>query len=204
MASVPYACHVCQMEFNGPVTYKGHLESSKHQKKVAVQKQLETLSTGGATASSSQHSGTSTGCPRTVHSLVQCTERYNSPLLQADPLRFFYCRLCNITATCQEALTAHNQGWKHQRALDTSRRLQLRPTREAAQPLPLPKVAARTPPTLQVSQPPQGQLEKKSQQKDEVIDLSCRLCGIVLFEDVVSKLEHLETEGHRKKKVLPL
>ncbi|KAH6920024.1 hypothetical protein HPB50_028988 [Hyalomma asiaticum] len=160
MASVQFACHVCQMQFNGPVTYKGHLESSKHQKKVAVQKQLEMSSTGAATASSSQHSGTSTGCPRT--------------------------------------------GWKHQRALETSRRLQLRPTREAAQPLPLPKVAARTPPTLQVSQPPQGQLEKKSQQKDEVIDLSCRLCGIVLFEDVVSKLEHLETEGHRKKKGLPL
>ncbi|KAH6921259.1 hypothetical protein HPB50_027749 [Hyalomma asiaticum] len=129
MASVQYACHVCQMEFNGPVTYKGHLESAGHQKKVAVQKQLEMLSTGGAT---------------------------------------------------------------------------LRPTREAAQPLPLPTVAARTPPTLQVSQPPEKQLEKKSEQKDEVIDLSCRFCGIVLFEDVVSKLQHLETEGHRKKKGLPL
>ncbi|KAH6945872.1 hypothetical protein HPB50_010387 [Hyalomma asiaticum] len=47
------------------------------------------------------------------------------------------------------------KGRKHQGALETGRRLQLRPTREAAQPLPLATVAPRTPPTPPVSQPPQ-------------------------------------------------
>ncbi|KAH6921243.1 hypothetical protein HPB50_027760 [Hyalomma asiaticum] len=144
MASMEFTCEVCSKRFNGPVTYNGHLQSANHQKKVAVQKQLEMLSIGGAT------------------------------------------------------------GKKHLRALENRRLLQLRATREAAQPLPLATVAPRTPPTPPVSQPPQQQLAQKAEQKDEVIDLSCRFCGIVLFEDIVSKLEHLETEAHRKKKGLPL
>ncbi|KAH6921242.1 hypothetical protein HPB50_027759 [Hyalomma asiaticum] len=144
MASMQFTCEACSMQFNGPVTYKGHLESARHQTKVAVQKQLALLSIGGAT------------------------------------------------------------GKKHQRALENRRLLQLRATLEAAQPLPLATVVPRTPPTPPVSQPPQEQLAQKAEQKDEVIYLSCRFSGIVLFEDIVSKLEHLETEAHRKKKGLPL
>ncbi|KAL3208745.1 hypothetical protein MRX96_038860 [Rhipicephalus microplus] len=43
--------------------------------------------------------------------------------------------------------------------------------------------------------------KEKQEQNGEVIDLSCRVCGIVLFEHVGYKLEHLETEAHRKKKM---
>ncbi|KAH6919753.1 hypothetical protein HPB50_029258 [Hyalomma asiaticum] len=105
-----------------------------------------------------------------------------SPSLQVDSLRFV-CSLCNVTMNSPDTLTAHNQG---------------------AQPLPSATVAPRTPPSLPVWQPPQEQLVKKPDEKDEVIDLPCRFSGIALFEDVCSKLEHLETKAHRKKKGLPL
>ncbi|KAL3180360.1 hypothetical protein MRX96_008927 [Rhipicephalus microplus] len=43
-------------------------------------------------------------------------------------------------------------------------------------------------------------MSELKEQNGEVIDLSCRVRGIVLSENVGYKLEHLETESHRKKK----
>lgn len=85
------------MQFNGPVTYTGHLKSEKHQKKASVQKQLEMLSIGGATASRSIRSGVAAACPPTV-----------STSLQVDPLRFA-CSLCNVTMNSPDTMAAHNQ-----------------------------------------------------------------------------------------------
>lgn len=185
------------MQFSGPMPYMDHLKSARHQKKVAAQKHLEMLTGGGTTVSSSLGSETAVGYPVT-------------PSLQIDPLPFV-CKLCNVAMNCQDALTAHNQGKKHQRALQTEEVLrQLAATTNASQPLPLATVAPlmstvsqspQTPPTSPVSQPAQEQPVKQTEENGEVIDLSCRFCGIVLFENVLYKLEHLDTEAHRKKKM---
>ncbi|KAH6920121.1 hypothetical protein HPB50_028893 [Hyalomma asiaticum] len=168
MAPIHFMCKECSKEFSGPVPYMYHLQSARHQKKVATRKQLDMLS-GGATA------------------------------VQPFP---FNCNLCNVAMSCEEDLRAHNEGKKHQRALQTEEFIRrLGATRDAGQELPLATVAPRTPPTLAVAQPPQEQLVKQPEENGEVIDLSCRFCGIVLFEDVIYKLQHLETAAHRERKM---
>ncbi|KAH6924543.1 hypothetical protein HPB50_019427 [Hyalomma asiaticum] len=194
-----FVCMECSMQFSGPMPYMDHLKSARHQKKVAAQKHLEMLTGGGTTVSSSLGSGTAVGYPVTA-----------SPSLQIGALPFV-CKLCNVAMNCQDALTAHNQGKKHLRALQTEEVLrQLAATRDAVQPLPLATVAPQmptvlqspqTPPTSPMSQPAEEQPVKQTEETGEVIDLSCRFCGIVLFENVLYKLEHLDTEAHRKKKM---
>lgn len=146
-------------------------------------------------------------------SLELCNEDISSYLPSSSPtcptllyeLLLLVSRAYRTEAVLTRPLVFHIlQGKKHQRALQASKYLQLTATGEAAQPRPLTTVAPRTTSTLPVSQPPHEQLAKKHEEKDEDIDLSCRFCGILLFEDVRSKLEHLETEAHRKKKGLPL
>lgn len=187
------------MQFSGPMPYMDHLKSARHQKKVAAQKHLEMLTGGGTTVSSSLGSEPAVSYPVTA-----------SPSLQIDTLPFV-CKLCNVAMNCQDALTAHNKGKKHQRALQAEEVLrQLAATRDAVQPLPLATVAPQTPavlqlpqapPTSPVPQPAQEQPVKETKENGEVIDLTCRFCGIVLFENVLYKLEHLDTEAHRKKKM---
>ncbi|KAH6924542.1 hypothetical protein HPB50_019426 [Hyalomma asiaticum] len=194
-----FECKECTMQFSGPMPYMDHLKSARHQKKVAAQKHLEILTGGGTTVSSSLGSGTAVGYTVTA-----------SPSLHIDSLPFV-CKLCNIAMNCQDALTAHNQGKKHQRTLQTEEVLrQLAATRDAVQPLPMAMVAPQTPtvsqspqraPTSPVSQPAQEQPVKQTEETGEVIDLSCRFRGIVPFENVLYKLEHLDTEAHLKKKM---
>lgn len=183
MASTHLACLECSMQFSGPMPYMDHLKSARHQKKVAAHRLLAETTAGGAPVNSSLDIITPVSSSVTP-----------SPSLQIAPLPFV-CKICDVAMNCEDALVAHNKGKKHQRALQREEILR---QLAAAKVSPLPSA---TPPmsplTSTVSEPPKEQQE----QNGEVIDLSCRLCGIVLFENVGYKLEHLETEAHRKKKM---
>nr|XP_037272552.1 uncharacterized protein LOC119164464 [Rhipicephalus microplus] len=137
----------------------------------------------------------------------------------------FVCKLCDVAMNCEDAMIAHTKGKKHQKTLQREEILrQFASTKGSplpsavtsplpsavTSPLPLavtssppttspppPTTTPMSPPTSTMSEPPQ----EKQEQNGEVIDLSCRVCGIVLFEHVGYKLEHLETEAHRKKKM---
>uniref|UniRef100_A0A131YUW8 Mucin n=1 Tax=Rhipicephalus appendiculatus TaxID=34631 RepID=A0A131YUW8_RHIAP len=191
MASTQFACRECSMQFSGPMPYMDHLKSARHQKKVAAHRLLTEMAAGGAPVNSSLDIITAASSP------VAATQ---SPQIAPLP---FVCKLCDVAMNCEDALIAHNKGKKHQRTLQREEVLRqlaaakVSPLPSAVISLPSATTPPMSPPTSTVSESPQEQQE----QNGEVIDLSCRVCGIVLFENVGYKLEHLETEAHRKKKM---
>ncbi|KAL1435606.1 hypothetical protein MTO96_010987 [Rhipicephalus appendiculatus] len=155
------------MQFSGPMPYMDHLKSARHQKKVAAHRLLTEMAAGGAPVNSSLDIITAASSP------VAATQ---SPQIAPLP---FVCKLCD--------------GKKHQRTLQREEVLRqlaaakVSPLPSAVISLPSATTPPMSPPTSTVSESPQEQQE----QNGEVIDLSCRVCGIVLFENVGYKLEHL-------------
>lgn len=178
------------MHFSGPMPYMDHLKSARHQKKVAAHRQMEALIGAGAEV-------------RSPDIKLEVTSAATGlPSMQIAPLPFV-CELCDVAMTCEDALISHKKGKKHQRVLQREEVLrQLAAGRDACQKLPAESTMHRssTPPT---STAPEGmQVQPMTQENnEEEVDLSCRFCGIVLFENVGYKLEHLETDAHRQKKM---
>ncbi|KAL3244735.1 hypothetical protein MRX96_018547 [Rhipicephalus microplus] len=46
--------------------------------------------------------------------------------------------------------------------------------------------------------------QELKEENGEVIDLSCRVCGIEQFEHIGYLMEHLESEAHRERRVRSL
>ncbi|XP_037272552.2 uncharacterized protein LOC119164464 isoform X1 [Rhipicephalus microplus] len=205
MASTQLACRECSMQFSGPAPYMDHLKSARHQKKVAAHRLLAEIAAGGAPVNSS---------PDVMTAASPSAAR--QPSTQTAPMPFV-CKLCDVAMNCEDAMIAHTKGKKHQKMLQREELLrQFASTKGSPLPSavtsPLPSAVTSpppptsppptttppmSPPTSTMPEPPQ----EKQEQNGEVIDLSCRVCGIVLFEHVGYKLEHLETEAHRKKKM---
>lgn len=190
MASTQFACKECSMHFSGPMPYMDHLKSLRHQKKVAAHRQMETLLGGGTEL-----------CGPNIK-LEVTSAATGLPTMQIAPLPFV-CKLCDVAMNCQDALIAHNKGKKHQRVLQREEVLrQLAAGRDVCQKLPAESATCQSA-TLQTTTAPEGTQDQplKEQNNEEEVDLSCRFCGIVLFENLGYKLEHLETEAHRTKKL---
>lgn len=165
MPSTPLSCKECCMQFTGPVPYMDHMQSAKHKKKMAALNQTDDPAAAPA--------DTKAAAP------VKGTSILRHPLP-------FSCKLCNVSMNCEAALTAHNKGKRHQRALKSQGGAQESTEGSSAKPLDSSTLA-----TSSVT---------GSTQTQSGTDLSCDYCGIVLFKSVEYKLLHLETEAHRKNK----
>lgn len=164
MPSQPRSCKECCMQFTGPVPYLDHMQSAKHKKKMATLNQTDAPAAPLDTR---------------VAGPVKSTSILRHPLP-------FSCKLCNVSMNCEAALTAHNKGKRHQRALKSQGTIQESTDVSSAKPL--------DGSASSVSGSNQAPAE----------DLSCEYCGIVLFKSMEYKLLHLETEAHRKDKQWPV
>ncbi|XP_050050399.2 uncharacterized protein [Dermacentor andersoni] len=189
MASTHFACKECSMHFSGPMPYMDHLKSARHLKRVAAHRQMEALIGAGAEVLS----------PDVKLEVTSTATGLSS--LQVAPLPFV-CKLCDVAMNCEDALIAHQKGKKHQRVLQREEVLrQLAAGRNVCRELPAESATGQAS-TLPVSGEAGARAQPtKDENKDEDVDLSCRFCGVVLFENLGYKLEHLETDAHRKKKM---
>uniref|UniRef100_A0A224YD49 Mucin n=1 Tax=Rhipicephalus zambeziensis TaxID=60191 RepID=A0A224YD49_9ACAR len=160
MPSTPLSCKECCMQFTGPVPYMDHMQSAKHKKKMAMLNQTD----APAAAADTKVAGTTKGTSLLRHPLP------------------FACKLCNVSMNCEAALTAHNKGKRHQRALKSQGTIQ--ESTDTSSTKPLDSSASSVTGSTQAP----GK------------DLSCEYCGIVLFKSMEYKVLHLETEAHRKNK----
>lgn len=90
-------CEVCKISCAGPLTYKEHLEGSRHKKKEQAQKAAETGKEATGTKGShgsGPHRGTS-----------------------------FKCDLCSVSCTGTDAYSAHLRGVKHQKVVKLHQKL---------------------------------------------------------------------------------
>ncbi|XP_075530241.1 zinc finger RNA-binding protein-like [Dermacentor variabilis] len=161
MPSMPLSCKECCMQFTGPVPYMDHMQSAKHKKKMASLNQTD----ASAPATDSKGVAAIKGSSILRHPLP------------------FACKLCNVSMNCEAALTAHNKGKRHQRALKSQGTIQ-QSTEES--------YAGSAMATSSVVAP--------TQVPSTAEDLSCEFCGIVLFKSMEYKVLHLETDAHRKNK----
>ncbi|KAL3244643.1 hypothetical protein MRX96_018626 [Rhipicephalus microplus] len=195
MESAQFVCRECSMQFSGPVPYWDHLRSPKHKKSVETHRMLVEVAASGSPLNCS---------PDVISAAGPSAAGQPSPHIASMPL---VCELCDVTTTCEDDLIAHVKGKKHKKRLQMKEVLKKLASAEISQ-LPL---AVTSPPTTSLPSattppmsPPMSTMSEPQELKEEngeVIDLSCRVCGIVLFEHVGYKLEHLETEAHRKKKM---
>ncbi|KAL3210983.1 hypothetical protein MRX96_036746 [Rhipicephalus microplus] len=144
MPSQPRSCKECCMQFTGPVPYLDHMQSAKHKKKMATLNQTDAPAAPLDTR---------------VVGPVKSTSILRHPLP-------FSCKLCNVSMNCEAALTAHNKGKRHQRALKSQGTIQESTDVSSAKPL--------DGSASSVSGSNQAPAE----------DLSCEYCGIVLFKSM--------------------
>ncbi|KAL3193558.1 hypothetical protein MRX96_016909 [Rhipicephalus microplus] len=128
-----------------------------------------------------------------------------SPHLILMPLG---CQVCGVATDCEEILIAHLKTETHKKTIQREEYLRNLASAETSPPLsaiPSPPTTSLPSATTSPISTPRSSLtnslEELEEQNGEVIDLSCRVCGIGLFEHIGYKLEHLETEAHRMKKM---
>lgn len=92
-------CEVCKISCAGPLTYKEHLEGSRHKKKEQAQKAESKESSSGGSGSSSF-----------------------KPSLPARGT-VFKCDLCSVSCTGTDAYSAHLRGVKHQKVVKLHQKL---------------------------------------------------------------------------------
>ncbi|KAL3204247.1 hypothetical protein MRX96_041298 [Rhipicephalus microplus] len=198
MSLVDFVCRECSMQFSGPVPYWDHLRSLKHKKRVETHRMLVEVAASESPLNCSPDVKTGAG---------PSAAGQPSPQIASKPL---VCELCCVTTTCEDDLIAHVKGKKHRKTLQRKEGLRKLASAEIS-PLPL---ALSSPPTTSLPSattpsmsPPMSTMSEPQELKEEngeVIDLSCRVCGIEQFEHIGYFMEHLESEAHRERRARSL
>ncbi|XP_050049478.2 uncharacterized protein [Dermacentor andersoni] len=168
-----FCCMQCGKQFNGPVPYMGHLRSPKHLKNATepIQGRFEPI--------------------RGRSDLVDVsglTPRRGMPIM---------CHVCNVPVNSPALLEIHKKGKNHLRKV---KNLQMRAQIMAAGdggPSQAGPSFARTE-TFRAT-PSASTSGHRSTVDEAAADLSCRRCGIVLFESSLYKAEHMKTFSHMRR-----
>ncbi|XP_065282766.1 zinc finger protein 346-like isoform X1 [Dermacentor albipictus] len=168
-----FCCKKCDKQFNGPVPYMGHLRSSKHLKNATepIQGRYEPIR---GRSDSIDVSG--------------LMPRRGMPIM---------CHVCNVPLNSPALLEIHKKGKNHLRKVkNLEMRAQIMAAGDGGASQAGPSFARTE--TFRAT-PSASTSGHRSTIGEAAVDLSCSLCGILLFASAQYKAEHMRTFSHLRR-----